>query len=81
VEITLRNVDGVGPGLFEINNIGIVLHVSNDGVRDEENEEATDEENDDADVKNAAMIPEGRGLVSRFRFVEVIFIRTVLVVI
>jgi hypothetical protein len=82
VEIILGDVDVVSPGVFEKDNIGIVLHVTNDGIRDEEDEKAADEENDDADVKNAARVPEGRGLVGRFGFVEkVIFIRTVLVVI
>jgi hypothetical protein len=82
VEISLRDVEGVGPGVFEKDEIGIVLHVSDDGIRDEEDEEATDEENEDTDVKNAARIPEGRRLVDRFGSMEnVIVIHAVHIVI
>jgi hypothetical protein len=82
VEVSLRDVEGVGPGVFEKDDIGIVLHVSDDGIRDEEDEEATDEENEDTDVKNAARIPEGRRLVDSFGSMEnVIVIHAVHVVI
>jgi hypothetical protein len=82
VEISLRDVDGVGPGVFEKDDIGIVLDVRDDGKRDEEDEEATDEENEDTNVKNAARIEEGRRLVGRFGSMEnVIVIHAVHVVI
>ena len=78
----MRNIDRTSVGLFEKNKIGSVIHVTQNGVCDEKDEKATDEEDEDADVQNAASIPEGRGLIGRLGpMMEVIFVRNVLVVI
>lgn len=73
--------DGVASGLVEKDILRVVaVHISDNGVCNEESKEGANEENEDTDVQNPTGSEKGRGLVDRLRIVEEIIVLLLLVV-
>jgi hypothetical protein len=73
--------DGVASGLVKKEILSIAaLHISDNGVHNEESKEGANEEGEDTEVKNATGSEKGRALVDRIRLVEEIVVVLLLVV-